>query len=371
MGIDLHDFYLSVEWDIMSVPAVRHEKYYICCEEPYLDIVFNLTLRRKTLFYTVNLIIPCVGLSFLSVLVFYLPSDSGEKVSLCISVLVSLTVFFLLLAEIIPPTSLTVPLLGKYLLFTMVLVTLSVVVTIAVLNVNFRSPVTHRMRPWVFNFFVRKLPKLLLIERPKKDSDNDSESRFSCCHGDYVEPVDRMFDIDLDYHSASAANHSYKIIDYPKHHHDHDHGGQQSVAAGKSSAVVDFEPPTFARASVVSPASSSESSLSQQGSSSSSSSSSAAAAVPAVASALANDNQLFNGGHHQHWIVNDADAFNSNSNAMDYMTSEFNGICSYDVKGTYTIEKTVEDAKFIAQHVKNKEKFDSVSYNPILMYKKL
>ena len=51
-------------------------------QEPYPDIIFTLKLRRKTLFYTVNLIIPCVGISFLSVLVFYLPSDSGEKVSL-------------------------------------------------------------------------------------------------------------------------------------------------------------------------------------------------------------------------------------------------------------------------------------------------
>ena len=41
-----------------------------------------MTLRRKTLFYTVNLIIPCVGISFLTVLVFYLPSDSGEKVNI-------------------------------------------------------------------------------------------------------------------------------------------------------------------------------------------------------------------------------------------------------------------------------------------------
>lgn len=38
-------------------------------------------MRRKTLFYTVNLIIPCVGITFLTILVFYLPSDSGEKVT--------------------------------------------------------------------------------------------------------------------------------------------------------------------------------------------------------------------------------------------------------------------------------------------------
>lgn len=178
IGVDLSDYYISVEWDILRVSATRHEKFYVCCEEPYPDLIFYLKLRRKTLFYTVNLIIPCVGISFLSVLVFYLPSHSGEKVSLSISILLSLTVFFLLLVEIIPPTSLTVPLLGKYLLFTMVLVTLSVVVTIAVLNVNFRSPVTHRMARWVRVVFIQTLPRFLMIERPKKEEDeahDDSE----------------------------------------------------------------------------------------------------------------------------------------------------------------------------------------------------
>lgn len=66
---------------IVSEHHFRNEKFYTCCDEPYLDITFNITMRRKTLFYTVNLIIPCMGISFLTILVFYLPSDSGEKVS--------------------------------------------------------------------------------------------------------------------------------------------------------------------------------------------------------------------------------------------------------------------------------------------------
>ncbi len=49
--------------------------------------------RRKTLFYTVNLLIPCIAINMLTVLTFYLPSDSGEKISLCISILLSLSIF--------------------------------------------------------------------------------------------------------------------------------------------------------------------------------------------------------------------------------------------------------------------------------------
>lgn len=167
IGIDLREYYPSVEWDILGVPAERHEKYYPCCAEPYPDIFFNITLRRKTLFYTVNLIIPCVGISYLSVLVFYLPADSGEKIALCISILLSQTMFFLLISEIIPSTSLALPLLGKYLLFTMLLVGLSVVITIIILNIHYRKPSTHKMRPWIRAFFIKRLPKLLLMRVPK------------------------------------------------------------------------------------------------------------------------------------------------------------------------------------------------------------
>ena len=48
---------------------------------------------------------------------------------------------------------------NQYLLFTMILVTFSVVVTIGVLNVNFRTPATHKMAPWVRKIFIDFLPR--------------------------------------------------------------------------------------------------------------------------------------------------------------------------------------------------------------------
>lgn len=41
VGIDLSEFYLSVEWDILAVPASRNEEYHPCCVEPYTGVKFK------------------------------------------------------------------------------------------------------------------------------------------------------------------------------------------------------------------------------------------------------------------------------------------------------------------------------------------
>jgi len=51
----------------------------------------------------------------------------------------------LLISKLIPPTSLDVPLIGRFLIFTMVLVTSSIVTSVCVLNIHYRSPQTHDM----------------------------------------------------------------------------------------------------------------------------------------------------------------------------------------------------------------------------------
>ncbi|XP_018601714.1 neuronal acetylcholine receptor subunit alpha-3-like [Scleropages formosus] len=164
--VNLKDFWESGEWEIIDAPGYKHDIKYNCCEEIYPDITYSFYIRRLPLFYTINLIIPCLLISFLTVLVFYLPSDCGEKVTLCISVLLSLTVFLLVITETIPSTSLVIPLIGEYLLFTMIFVTLSIVITVFVLNVHYRTPTTHTMPSWVRTVFLGMLPRVMFMRRP-------------------------------------------------------------------------------------------------------------------------------------------------------------------------------------------------------------
>ena len=53
-------------------------------------------------------------LSMLTLLVFCMPPDAGEKVSLSITVLLSFTVFMLMVSDNMPQTSNNIPILGKY-----------------------------------------------------------------------------------------------------------------------------------------------------------------------------------------------------------------------------------------------------------------
>ncbi|XP_048148279.1 neuronal acetylcholine receptor subunit beta-3 isoform X4 [Corvus hawaiiensis] len=108
-NVDRKDFFDNGEWEILNAKGMKGNRKDGLYSYPF--VTYSFVLRRLPLFYTLFLIIPCLGLSFLTVLVFYLPSDEGEKLSLSTSVLVSLTVFLLVIEEIIPSSSKVIPLI--------------------------------------------------------------------------------------------------------------------------------------------------------------------------------------------------------------------------------------------------------------------
>lgn len=64
------------------MPGKKNTIVYACCPEPYVDVTFTIKIRRRTLYYFFNLIVPCVLISSMALLGFTLPPDSGEKLTL-------------------------------------------------------------------------------------------------------------------------------------------------------------------------------------------------------------------------------------------------------------------------------------------------
>lgn len=107
------DFYITHnEWDMDSALARRNVMYYKCCTEPFPDVTFYIKIRRKPFFYLVSVLFPCMLTSSIATLGFLLPPECGEKISLNVTVLLSLAVFLLMVTDQLPASSEHFPYVG-------------------------------------------------------------------------------------------------------------------------------------------------------------------------------------------------------------------------------------------------------------------
>uniref|UniRef100_A0A8C6ZC58 Cholinergic receptor nicotinic delta subunit n=1 Tax=Nothoprocta perdicaria TaxID=30464 RepID=A0A8C6ZC58_NOTPE len=193
--IDPEGFTENGEWEIIHRPARKniHPEYPRDSSE-HQDITFYLIIKRKPLFYIINIVTPCILISFMAILVFYLPADSGEKMTLVISVFLAQSVFLLLISQRLPPTSHAIPLIGKYLLFIMILVTAVVVICVVILNFHFRTPSTHVMSDWVKEVFLETLPRVLRMSQPAESSAGAPRIR-RCSSAGYIAKAEEYFSV--------------------------------------------------------------------------------------------------------------------------------------------------------------------------------
>ncbi|XP_046373231.2 neuronal acetylcholine receptor subunit alpha-10-like [Haliotis rufescens] len=152
--VDLSNYVVNGEWELIRIKIVRNVVRYACCDEPFPDVTFYVTIRRRTLYYMYNVVFPCVMMSALTLLVFCLPPDSGEKIALGITVLLAFSVFMLAVAENLPETSEFVPLISIYLTIVMSLTSVSVIMTVFVLNLHHRGPDKRAIPGWLRKIFL-------------------------------------------------------------------------------------------------------------------------------------------------------------------------------------------------------------------------
>lgn len=70
---------------------------YSYSDDKYSVVEYDIAIRRETLYYMMNFIVPCVLIAILTVPVLLLPPESQERQSYGVTVLLSFTILIMML----------------------------------------------------------------------------------------------------------------------------------------------------------------------------------------------------------------------------------------------------------------------------------
>ncbi|CAI2323818.1 unnamed protein product [Caenorhabditis sp. 36 PRJEB53466] len=163
-SIDLQVYLQNGEWDLEGTPGKRVVQMFGTDE--YHELYFYIHIRRRTLAYGINLIIPSLVISMMTILGFTLPPDACEKITLETTVLLSVIFFLQMVSSTSPPQSQSVPILAAFFSCCLMLVACSCVFTVLTLSLHHRKPETHEMSPTMRKIFIDWLPYILCMCKP-------------------------------------------------------------------------------------------------------------------------------------------------------------------------------------------------------------
>ncbi|CAF1158999.1 unnamed protein product [Rotaria sordida] len=159
----------SAEWDLEDFSATNNGTKYECCPTVYPYVLYTIRMRRRSLYYFTNIVLPCFLISCMTLLGFLLAPDSGEKLTLQITILLTIVMFSLLLSDIMPPSSNAIPIITVYFMCVMIMSTISVVASVLVISLHFRNSKNYSMPLWLRKYICNYLAWLLCMKRPGHD----------------------------------------------------------------------------------------------------------------------------------------------------------------------------------------------------------
>ena len=113
-------------------------------------------------------------LNLMTLLAFLLPHDSGERISLVITVLLGLTVYMLIFTENIPNSSVVIPIIGKFSMACFVEISLCLLVTTFTSKCYFHG-IDKEMPAWFHYVIFRVMAPAFFINTPKMNTDLEQE----------------------------------------------------------------------------------------------------------------------------------------------------------------------------------------------------
>ena len=102
----------SNEWTLLD--ANTAENHFKVDKSPQAEVVFTLSLKRQSSYYIITIILPITGLSVVGLMVFLLPPDSGEKISLSVACMMAFFITQMTIAEHLPSSWNRMPIISKF-----------------------------------------------------------------------------------------------------------------------------------------------------------------------------------------------------------------------------------------------------------------
>ena len=99
-------------WSFQSLTSQRRSEKFECCTRKFSLIEFTLTMSRMPTYYILYLVLPCLCLSLVSLSVFFIPPETGERIGFSITVVLAMSVYLLVISEKLPEKSDKSPLIG-------------------------------------------------------------------------------------------------------------------------------------------------------------------------------------------------------------------------------------------------------------------
>ncbi|XP_067650430.1 acetylcholine receptor subunit alpha-1-B-like [Haliotis asinina] len=160
----LFEYIPNGEWELTSFLKYRQTFQYPCCPEPYFTLKYILTLKRWPQFFLMYLMMPCLIITLVALLGLLVPNESGEKISIGITSLLSMIALLLVITTWLPSTSSAIPLLGRYFVINIFVVSLSICLAVFTLNIHHRGTRGHKLPRLVKTLCFGFLARILLIK---------------------------------------------------------------------------------------------------------------------------------------------------------------------------------------------------------------
>lgn len=132
-GVSISSFKPNAEWTLEGTD------HHIDANTIFSVVYFRLRIKRQSLFYVFTVILPIFGITSLTCLIFVLPSESGERVSYAITIMLSLSVFMMVVSDEIPKSAEPLSLMCCYIFAAILVSVVGTVLAIINLEIHHRS----------------------------------------------------------------------------------------------------------------------------------------------------------------------------------------------------------------------------------------